>query len=69
MNMHITLTLFGTRQAQTSALALLENCPQIRRVDSTEDGHTLRLTLCVPMSEGELIALMRSSGISGFRMR
>ena len=66
--MNMLLTLYGARPQRQSALALLENCPQIRRVDLLSDGRTLRLTMNGPMPEGELLALLRTSGVSGFRI-
>ena len=66
--MNMQLTLFGARPQRQSAQAMLENCPQIRRVDLLGDGRTLRLTMNSPMTEGELLSLLRESGVSGFRL-
>ena len=64
--MNILLTLYGARPQRLSAQALLENCPQVRRVDVLGDGRTLRLTMNDPLPEGELLTLLRTSGVSGF---
>ena len=66
--MNMQLTLYGARPQRLSAQALLENCPQVRRVDVLGDGRTLRLTINGQMPEGELLSLLRASGVSGFRM-
>ncbi|MCI6374835.1 MAG: hypothetical protein MR821_06035 [Clostridiales bacterium] len=66
--MNMQLTLYGARPQRLNALALLENCPRIRRVDALSDGRTLRLTMNDPMPEGELLSLLRASGVSGFRI-
>ena len=66
--MNMQLTLYGARPQRLSAQALLENCPQVRRVDVLGDGRTLRLTINGQMPEGGLLSLLRASGVSGFRM-
>lgn len=63
--MNMQLTLYGARPQRLRAQALLENCPQVRRIDMLADGRTLRLTLGAPLPEGELLALLRTSGVSG----
>ena len=65
---YATLALYGACSARKQAQALLENCPQVRRVDALGDGRTLRLTMTDPLPEGELLTLLRASGVSGFRV-
>jgi len=63
-----TIVLFGSQSARDAARSLLENQPQIRRVDSSGDMRTLRLIITSPIEEISLISLLSASGISGFRL-
>lgn len=63
-----TLTLFGPPAAREMAKLLLENQPQIRRIDASSDVGVLRLFLCAQLEENSLIPLLAQSGISGFRL-
>lgn len=63
-----TLVLYGPQSARESARILLENQPQIRRVDFASDQRALRLVTTSPLHEISLIPLLAASGISGFRL-
>lgn len=63
-----TVALYGTPASREMAKLLLENQPQVRRVDASGDASELKLLLSQPMKEGELIPLLAKSGISGFRI-
>lgn len=62
------LTLYGAPAGLERAQALLENLPQVRRVDAGATAGEIRLRLARPLPEGELIALLAQSGICGFRI-
>lgn len=68
MNSYKTLLLYGTPASREMAKLLLENQPQVRRVDAAPDLSELKLLLNSPLSEGELIPLLAQSGICGFRL-
>ena len=61
-----TITLYGAQPSRERARLLLENQPQVRRVDASAGLGRLRLFLRSPVSEDELVALLAPSGISGF---
>lgn len=63
-----TLLLYGPPSARGLAKLALENQPEIRRIDASEDSGELKLLCSQPVTEGELIAWLSSSGISGFRI-
>lgn len=62
------LTLYGPPASVCEAQALLENLPQVRRVDAGTAAGELRLLLCSPLSERELLTVLAPSGICGFRI-
>ena len=62
------LTLYGTPASVGEAQALIENLPQVRRVDAGAAAGEIRLLLCGPLTERELLALLAPSGICGFRI-
>ena len=59
-----SLQLYGSADSRNQARALLENLPQVRRVDIK--GSELLLLLHAPISESEYLALLAKSGVSGF---
>lgn len=61
-----TLFLCGTPAARENARLLLENLPQVRRVDARGERGALRILSRAPLAEDELIPLLLQSGISGF---
>ncbi|MDY5348478.1 MAG: hypothetical protein SPG80_02895 [Candidatus Ventricola sp.] len=63
-----TLALYGACQARKQAQALLENRPEVRRLDACADASKVRLVLSEPLPEGTLLSLLSGSGISGFRV-
>lgn len=63
-----TLLLYGTPTARELAKLTLENQPQIRRIDATDDLGELKLFCAQPVAERELVAWLAESGISGFRV-
>lgn len=63
------IALYGTPASREMAKILLENQPQIRRVDASGDLGEIKLLLSQSVTEGELIELLAKSGISGFRIR
>lgn len=61
-----SLRLYGSADSRHQARALLENLPQVRRVDVK--GSQLILLLHEPISEGEYLSLLAKSGVSGFSL-
>lgn len=61
-----SLQLYGTAASCEHARVLLENMPQIRRIDIR--GSQLLLLLNAPVSESEYLALLAKSGVSGFSL-
>ena len=59
-----SLLLYGSADAR--ARALLENLPQVRRVDAK--GGQLLLLLHSPITEREYLTLLEKSGVSGFSL-
>lgn len=62
----ITLRLYGAHQARNDAYALLENLPQIKKINKQDDAKTISLCLNKQLTEKTLIPLLHKSGISGF---
>ena len=60
-----SLLLYGSADARDRARALLENLPQVRRVDAK--GGQL-LLLHSPITEREYLTLLEKSGVSGFSL-
>ena len=58
-----SLLLYGSADARNRARALLENLPQVRRVDAK--GGQLLLLLHSPITEREYLTLLEKSGVSG----
>lgn len=63
-----TLVLYGSASSREMARLLLENLPQVRRVDADATMSELRLLLSGPLQETSLIPLLSGSGIDGFRL-
>ena len=61
-----SLLLYGSADARDHARALLENLPQVRRVDAK--GGQLLLLLNSPIAESEYLTLLEKSGVSGFSL-
>ena len=59
-----TLRLYGSAASREQARALIENLPEVHRID--ENGVLLQLWLTAPLSEGFYLSLLEKSGISGF---
>ena len=55
-----SIRLFGTNEA------ILENMQQVRRIDIKND--LLRLLVTMPVTEMELLCVLKKSGISGFSL-
>lgn len=66
MAFSLFLQLYGCAETCERARALLENLPQIRRIDGKNTR--LLLLLSSPISEGEFLSVLRKSGISGFSL-
>ena len=62
------ITLYGSPASQKQAILLLENLPQIRRIDAVNASGALRLMTDSVIGEKSLIPLFAESGISGFRL-
>ncbi len=62
-----SLLLYGSADARDRARALLENLPQVRRVDA-KGGQLLLLLLHSPIVESEYLTLLEKSGVSGFSL-
>ena len=60
------IQLYGPRTSREHAKLVLENQPQIKRIDVSADVSQLRLLLSSPFSESDCISLLQKSGISGF---
>ncbi len=61
-----SIRLFGTNEAKQNAQAILENMQYVRRIDSK--NNLLRLLVTMPVTEMELLSVLRKSGISGFSL-
>ena len=61
-----SIRLFGTNEASQNAQAILENMQQVRRIDIKND--LLRLLVTMPVTEMELLCVLKKSGISGFSL-
>ena len=61
-----SLLLYGSADARDRARTLLENLPQVRRVDA--NGGQLLLLLHSPITEREYLTLLEKSGVSGFSL-
>jgi len=61
-----SLVLYGGFEQRRNAQLLLENLPQVKRIDT--DSSTLRIVCSESCNENSLIPLLRTSGISGFRL-
>ena len=63
------LILYGSHAAKGAARIILENQPNVRRIDILKKPHgSLRLIMNPQIDEISLIPLLASSGISGFRL-
>ena len=62
------LTLYGPSDAVRRARGLLENLPQVKRLNCTSDLSQMKLLSSEPIDENSLIPLLAQSGISGFRL-
>ena len=62
------LTLYGQTDALEKAKGMLENLPQVKRLNCTSDLSHLKLMSSEPIDEISLIPLLAQSGISGFRL-
>lgn len=66
MNFCKTIHLYGSLASREHTKLILEDQPQIKRIDASSDLSQLRLLLSAPFSEGSVIPLLQKSGISGF---
>lgn len=66
MNFCKTIYLYGSAASREHTKLILEDQPQIKRIDASADLSQLRLLLSVPFSEESMIPLLQKSGISGF---
>ena len=62
------LTLYGPTAALERARGMLENLPQVKRLNCTADLSQMKLLSSEPLHENSLIPLLAKSGISGFRL-
>lgn len=62
------LMIFGTQSAREQAKILLENQPDIKRIDPSADLKEIRLFCPEGYTECELVALLARSGIDAFRL-
>ena len=63
-----SIFIYGSPTSCEKAKALLENLPQVKRVDPSSTFAEIRLLLQNPLHEMSLIPLLAQSGISGFRL-
>lgn len=63
-----TLRLFGTAAAKKQAMLILENQPQIKRIDICSNPDILKLFFEAPLNETNLVPLLADCGISGIRL-
>ena len=61
-----TIILYGPLSMREHAKLLLENQPQVKRIDASAGLGHLKMVMTTPISEDALIALLASSGINGF---
>ena len=62
------LTLYGQPSTLVKAKGILENLPQVKRIDCSADLSQIKLISTEPLHENSLIPLLAQSGISGFRL-
>lgn len=62
------ITLYGSSSACEQARVLLENHPQVRRLDTLRTPAQLKLILCERLSESDLLTLLLPSGITGLQI-
>lgn len=62
------LMVFGAQSAREQAKNLLENQPHIKRIDLSADLREMRLFCQSTLTECEMIELLASSGVDGFKM-
>ena len=63
MSLHRLITLYGSAHTCSLAKGLLENHPDIKRIDTVEAENTLRLILLKPIEDIDLISLLLPSGL------
>lgn len=68
MSSILHLVVFGAQSAREQAKNLLENQPHIKRIDLSADLREMRLLCQSPVTECEMIELLASSGVDGFKM-
>jgi len=62
----VSLILYGRFERKKTAQALLENLPQVKRIDSNLPE--VRILCSEELNENSLIPMLRSCGIDGFRL-
>lgn len=68
MQSTMLISIYGEPASREMAKLTLENQPEVRRIDASPDFGELRLLTSKPLDEGQLLLLLQSSGISGFRL-
>lgn len=64
----IRIVLYGSLQARSHACGILENLPQVKRVECSREKTEIRITTDDKLNENSLLPLLRRSGVSGFRL-
>lgn len=65
MNYTRNIVLFGQMISRNRARCLLENHPNVLRIDSDDDSLRLKLVLSNPMSDMTLLCLLKGCELSG----
>ena len=62
------IKLVGTREAKLQARGILENHPNVKRIDTLENKSDIRLILSKSIREEELAGILAETGLIGVRI-
>ena len=69
MSIYKTVCLFGSQNARLQAKGVLENCPQIKRIDAQSNPFQMKLYLRQPISDLEILDLLKETALVGIAFR
>lgn len=58
----------GNQEARLQAIGILENHPNVRRIDTLESKMGIRLILNKTIKEEELVGMLADTGLIGLRI-
>ena len=62
------MVLFGPPEARSNAKGVLENLPQVHRIDAQNSNTQLKLFLFSPISDMEILGIVAKTGLVGIRI-